>query len=501
MGGAGTAAGNDSAMPYLNPSGVGGIPGDVFGLSASIYGYTKRGYKSFFRPDGVHSDLKPLDVEIEEVTARSVLQMPTSIMYMSHFGDDSDEERHVVGFSLTIPSADRIDFIADFHARIPRFNGTFVDSVSWTRNVVDYYVGPTYAIEIGEGLRIGASALGLYTRVVDTYEFASQSDLSGGAVSFSNSGRRTQEGNAFALVPVVGAQLEVADYVWVGVAAAAPSLHVGGQGTFSAESGGLTADLDGSPIGFRVATAGRTTNEYGKPWRLNAGIAYDDRDAFSVAADVAVFGERKKAAVTEGVTTTTDVRTDEQTRTYKERQRVTMDLVQVVNASLGAEMAVTDALSVRAGIFSDLAAGRKPKHPDVSDQFRSVYDYYGGTVGVGLRFGSFDTTVGGLYSRGIGTFYALDNLSQASVDNNQTYVVGVDSTVDTVMVLFSGVVTAEEAQRQIDEALPADVRQSPFVEGGREIVPPPAQPSPPASPPPPAPAATTAPPAPEGSAP
>ena len=32
MGGAGTAAGNDSAMPYLNPAGLAGVPGDIFAV-------------------------------------------------------------------------------------------------------------------------------------------------------------------------------------------------------------------------------------------------------------------------------------------------------------------------------------------------------------------------------------------------------------------------------------------------------------------------------------
>src|SRR5690349_13363867 len=52
MGGAATAAGNDSAMPYLNPAGLAGVPGDIFAVSATVYSYTHRSFKNFFLPQG-----------------------------------------------------------------------------------------------------------------------------------------------------------------------------------------------------------------------------------------------------------------------------------------------------------------------------------------------------------------------------------------------------------------------------------------------------------------
>ena len=37
MGGAGVAAGADSATPFLNPAGVAGTPHDIISVSASVY--------------------------------------------------------------------------------------------------------------------------------------------------------------------------------------------------------------------------------------------------------------------------------------------------------------------------------------------------------------------------------------------------------------------------------------------------------------------------------
>src|SRR5688572_32671872 len=82
MGGAATAAGNDSAMPYLNPAGLGGVPGDVFALSATVYGYTHRSFDGFFVPQSPdpNGPLGELVVERQSFSTHSVGELPSSIM-------------------------------------------------------------------------------------------------------------------------------------------------------------------------------------------------------------------------------------------------------------------------------------------------------------------------------------------------------------------------------------------------------------------------------------
>lgn len=45
MGGATTAAGNDSSMPYLNPAGLTGLPADVLAVSASVQAFSARSFR------------------------------------------------------------------------------------------------------------------------------------------------------------------------------------------------------------------------------------------------------------------------------------------------------------------------------------------------------------------------------------------------------------------------------------------------------------------------
>ena len=58
MGGAGVAAGNDSAMPYLNPAGLAGVPGDILGVSATVYGWGETRYDKAFLPGSTFCHLR-----------------------------------------------------------------------------------------------------------------------------------------------------------------------------------------------------------------------------------------------------------------------------------------------------------------------------------------------------------------------------------------------------------------------------------------------------------
>ncbi len=75
----------------------------------------------------------------------------------------------------------------------------------------------------------------------------------------------------------------------------------------------------------------------------------------------------------------------------------------------------------------------------------------GGTLGVGLRIGSFDTTLGGVYSHGSGSVVSQD-ISQPSVR-----LVFTQASSDTFMAVLSGAVTVDEARRTIEKTLPVNI--------------------------------------------
>ncbi len=455
MGGAGTAAGNDSAMPYLNPAGLAGVPGDVFALSASVYAYEGRTYEKYFNPGGVSPQLGGYQTNESTVTAKAVHDTPSSIMYMTDLGDETDLLRHVAGVALIIPNGSRNTLIGNYDGSLPALNGTFSQTDVWSRERTEYYFGPTYSVSWEDWLRLGVSAHVLYTRLIDTLETSSAIRIGGGSAGSLTRGRRIQEADTTAFAPVAGMQVEVADYFWLGAAVAPPTIHLRGRATIQADSIGYAPDETTfqSDV-LDVSTSGTVDARLNRPWRANFGIAYDDRSSFSFAADVLVFGELEDASLFEGTTTTFENRTGETSRRYREQQRASDDFKQVIDVSVGVEAALTDVVSLRAGGFTDFAASKEIDHPMLKDQFFSRYDIYGGTLGLGIQFGSFDTTVGLVGKYGTGTFYAIDNLSDTVVNANETRIVPIDSKMGMVGFIFSGVVTTEEAQQQIRDTLP-----------------------------------------------
>jgi hypothetical protein len=141
MGGTGTATGNDSAMPYLNPAGLAGLPGDVLAVSASLYAHTSRSYDpGFFNPKGFAPAFGDVTVSEESVTSSDVVEMPSSVMYVRHLG--GGDVHHVLGMSLVIPQASRSTVQATFEADAPGIGGTIRQSRAYSRASTRYYFGP-----------------------------------------------------------------------------------------------------------------------------------------------------------------------------------------------------------------------------------------------------------------------------------------------------------------------------------------------------------------------
>lgn len=143
MGGAGTAAGNDSAMPYLNPAGLAGIPQDIFALSATVYGHTRRSFDGVFYPNGTEPGLGPVVVEKEEFSTSGVFELPSSVMYLENLSPADAVVAHRVAIALLIPEATRFDLIGAFEASYPEMAGFASESLSITTRSTTYYLGPS----------------------------------------------------------------------------------------------------------------------------------------------------------------------------------------------------------------------------------------------------------------------------------------------------------------------------------------------------------------------
>lgn len=513
MGGAGTAAGNDSALPYLNPAGMAGVPGDIFGISASLYGYTHRAFEGVFYPTGVDPAFGRVVLESESFSTRSVLEMPTSVMYFEGLGPAGVTPEHHLGFALVIPSARRIELLGSSASSLPDSNGRIQSTQVINVRSTDYWVGPSYALGVSERLRVGASLFGVLSRTVQTLEGVTVVEIAGGAATSSRRVNAAQEATALSVAPVVGFQLELAPTWWVGAAVAAPSLPLLGEITAVNGSTGVgTEPTSGQPTASADAFTLRGDYRVGTPLRLNAGLARDDRKGVSFAADVHYYAARKEAYVMEGVARFDRFRSGEVSRHFYRRQRVTTDLTSVVDLSAGVEVALSPVIAGRAGAFTDFANTQKIEdRPE--DRQRLRLDRFGGTLGLGFLFGSFDSTIGVVYAHGQGKFGVADSFGANLPPLPAVRIVAVDATEDTIFLVLSGAVTSKEAKKTIEEALPVPV-ELPSVHGeppappptprapaaptspAPTSPPPPAEP-PPAAPPPAAPPPVAPPPAPE----
>ena len=133
MGGASTAAGNDGAMPYVNPAGVAGLPRDVLAVSGSAYGYARLKTGELFHPRGFDPELGPATPEKRELSASTTFQLPTGIMYMVPVASG-----HVLGVSLVIPRIVRQEISAAARTRFAQGNASSEQAATVSRNRTEY---------------------------------------------------------------------------------------------------------------------------------------------------------------------------------------------------------------------------------------------------------------------------------------------------------------------------------------------------------------------------
>jgi hypothetical protein len=494
-------------MPYVNPAGMAGIPADVFAVSANLYGYSRRQVPKLSYPNGHQEILGRYRVTEEKLEASGVTDMPSSIMYFQHVGEPGDDMHHVFGMSLIIPNAVTVEMVGSTTLTFDNLNATATENVSVMRRTTDYYVGPTYGVSFSDRLRLGLSVFALHTRYLNSIQLSSDNSFGGGAVSSRLSAAGSVDGKAWSIVPVVGIQGALTEELWVGAAVAAPSYHLQGSYFATADTSMVSADPNNLaallPSSSQAVTEGSYQNA--RPLRVNVGGAYEDREAFSFAVDGWVFFERDKAQEIKAADEYTDSSAGETTRNYRRNRTTSRDMIRAYGVSAGAELSLSDILSLRVGGFGDMS-----NHPAFKDSDSGPYevreDRAGGTLGLGFVLGSFDTTIGLVYTHGWGKLKVFDLHSAAAHAANsrgENFLPSVDTTFDSMLLVLSGAVTTEEAQEQIRQYAPVP----PAVEYPKPpvVVPPVSVPvapvppvvAPPPPTPPPAPPAPPAEPAPE----
>jgi hypothetical protein len=454
MGGAGVAEGNDSAMPYLNPAGTAGLPGDVFAVSAAVYAYTTQSISRYFHPNGFNTNYGTNPQLQESFSASQSWELPSSVMYFHDFGQIG-ETRHLLGMSLVTPMATRLQSIGSYNALFTENTTTANESRAYTTDVTQYHFGPTYSVRVGKRLRLGASAYAVYTQETNTLQSTQLTSIGGNSALFVNRTQRAESYSSYSFAPVLGVQFNAVDDLWLGASFAPPSIHIGGSGSIVGSSSADFVDPSThQPVSYLLSSYSNASYASETPLRASLGIAYNRKSAFAVAADMTYYGARGGAWSFSGNQRTLITRTGDVSRNIVSPINLQRDLASIVDLSVGGELWALPWLAVRVGAFTDFSNVAPFTNPTLDDEFRTRLDNVGLTAGLGVLAGSFDTTIGGVWSHGTGRFISVDAISDQSNAAKVGLLPAVATTTNTFMLVLSGAVSIEDAKRQMHISVP-----------------------------------------------
>ena len=461
MGGAGIAAGNDSAMPYLNPAGLAGVPAGVLALSATVYGYTRREHERLFYPSGVAGD--GVVSRKETSSSQSTFEIPSSIVYFQPLDDPEARLGRVVGFGLVIPEAAETDLVASSELEysdpdVATFNVENRQQLTLKNGRRVFYLGPTYAMRWGERLRFGISLFAQYETSFASFAYGSRTTTAGGAYVVEKSLETSDKSHAWSFVGVAGAQVEVVPHVWLGAVVQVPGLPLDGRSTGNAAY--AASDLNDQGVPVDTSSSGVHDYVYAvpTPLRLGVGVAYEDRERFSVAADLHYHAAGPMAQV-DGYDDVYETQTGDLPRRYTVHTDSESHRQHVVNLSIGVEVPLTPLLAVQGGVFTN-----NSYLPPLKSSWAAItrLDRVGGTAGLGVRLGAVETTFGGLLAFGHGRFGAMSSYADGAT------AVPVPTREVTVMALVSGSISTEEAKQKIKEAVPFEFTSPDLPSGAPE---------------------------------
>ncbi len=382
MGGAATAFGQDSAMPWANPAGIGRIHVDTFSLSANAYMMETLAVNKYI----ALSDQAAISMGVSEDASRSTLKsseisiFPTSLSYMLRL---DDEGNHVLALSLIIPYKRIRNSTSDL---IWEFGGMTFSSIDLRQeNKSVYDVGPSYALRLGE-LTLGVSAFFRYLKIDRNWSGESMAwMLSQHYLSYSPS-NSTASARSYDLDFVAGAQYgPIAGGLYFGLAAHSPSINL--AGSLKANSRSYFGDTNADEHYLQYMKLEADNYESRSPMWFSFGVGYQMPEVFAVAADVS-YHLPAEFTIYSGVMELLTISNDPADPSVFEGQEVedSAELIGVFNFNVGAEVYVTDHIILRGGFFTDFCAD--PDLPSLNSRSHldvgfSRINRFGGTLGVG----------------------------------------------------------------------------------------------------------------------
>lgn len=449
MGGAGLAGGSDSAMPLLNPAGLALIPRSIASLSASLYQISSISVPGFIADaDTVGGPYGELQLSQRGVRSTEFGSFPSGIAYFLHLGG---EDPQVVSLSLSVPHNVRRRFL---------MNAEFLgDGVSVKDNLTTLIEEQSYVAALSWGggfgrLRVGASVLGGYTQLIRATDRSILIAL--GTFGF----QRTQVKEAraidsFELGALAGAQLDVTDWLQLGLSVRAPSLHLGGSFTGSVD---LTqAASDGPPGVTTVQLDG--DGRRGMPLRVGLGLQLHG-ERWALALDGVLYLPRERERSADGSQVISDIGGTGRDGADAERAFELVEATRtVVDVRLGFEYRVSEEHWLRTGVFTEFAAGVSTETTLGGERGMVAPEAYfvfpvsrvGASLGWGTRLGPIDTTFGVRATYGSGQ--TLRPVPDARLAAGGRLAEATDATVADALAFLSAAVDVTEGAAALMDAV------------------------------------------------
>jgi len=370
MGGAFTAAADDSSSLWYNPAGLALIDSTDVSMSGNAYNYLQtetRGYVEFEKSDGTYDEINLNEKDISAVA--------TTMLFANKIGNAGG-----FAFGILVPYQDSLNGVM-------KGETTGADSSTYMETQFQdnsqYLVGMAgWGKSFFKKLNLGlALSLGYYKGNSEESEYFLD-QWNSGADSSNETFRENYEFTDYLMGAVFGVQFSVTEHNILGLKISTPSFSLYGTTEINSlylVSGTRDVDKEESSESIKNDAFERIL-----PEKYSVGYTYNLPEKFTMSIDVELIGT-----------------TDEATN-------------YVVNCKAGAEYFITENIALRAGFFTDLSQQNDVDTDPDSDNSEKM-NYYGATLsfsfGADLNIGNSEesgkeqkswTTFGLMYRFGSG---------------------------------------------------------------------------------------------------
>jgi hypothetical protein len=390
MGGASAALGTDASAPLLNPANLAGLDSDVLSLSANVYAFTGARAPDFFQlgPDAFEQ-FGAARVAGTSLSSSGFDVYPSSAAYFLRLGDDA--RPMTLALSLIDVNHTRYSFSGKPQVRFD--DGAFRADTRFLYQTDAYYLGPSFAMQLAGGTRLGLSAFLVHQPLLTARQTTALRTTANNTQFEAEEATEYLDGASRDLQFVAGAQHRFG-HLALGLSVALPSLHLGGQ--FERE---LKSQAS-RPGGVETEPSELLIRSYEgdliivRPTRFTAGVAYEVPQRWAIALDANVFLATSPGVRLDGTMRTDLIQQFGVADSVSKSRAELQDHALALDVALGGEFFLSDAAALRAGFFVDRSGADLPSELAPKDLLLFAEDRLGATAGVGFAAGAFQTDLG-----------------------------------------------------------------------------------------------------------